>query len=74
MTTPSNTEIAQAIAVIDFNAKATDDEYVAAYRTLRDAGYIPVLPPKYAIGLENFTKLGMIQKTNKSQQTEGEQS
>lgn len=64
MITPSNTEI----AVIDFDANATDDEYVAAYRTLRDAGYMPLLPPKYAIGLANFTKLGMIQETNTSPQ------
>lgn len=73
MTTPSNSEIARAIAVIDFDAKASDREYVAAYRTLRDAGYIGILPPKYAAGLANFAKLGMIQDNEPTQPTQGAQ-
>lgn len=61
MQAPSNAEIRQAIAIIDFGAEATEEEYVQAYRTLRDAGYIPMLPPKYAAGLATFTKAGVIQ-------------
>lgn len=62
---PSNEQIAEAIAIIELMQSAGDDGYIKAYTTLRDAGYIGILPPKYLVGLMKFIELGLI-KPNKT--------
>lgn len=63
-TIPSSAEVANAIAVIEMMKSASEDGYVKAYTTLRDAGYINILPHKYRVGLAKFIELGLIKPNN----------